>query len=281
MYDSLVTPIIDYGSAIWGYKSYNALDKVQNRATRYFTGVHKFAPTLGHVGDMGWVSNRGRWKINILRLWNRLVLLDDSRLTKKIFKWDLLEHQSHNKTNFCAQAKQVLCELDKKEIYQKTDPIDLNWVKQKTLEKEKDQWSNDVTKFSKLDLLVKIKPAFGTENYLTIDIDRYDKSLLSQYRYGILPLELETGRYKGVERENRLCTLCSEGVVEDQIHFAFKCPSYNHFRREFFDICNDRIGGWDNMSDLDRTAVLFENQPRLFGKFVKKCFLHRKSLLFK
>ncbi len=65
LYDSLVAPIIDYGSAIWGYKSYNNLDKVQNRATRYFTGVHKFAPTLGHVGDMGWVSNRGRWKVNI------------------------------------------------------------------------------------------------------------------------------------------------------------------------------------------------------------------------
>ncbi len=44
-------------------------------------GVHKFAPILGHMGDMGWVSNRGRWKLNILRLWNRLVLMSDDRLT--------------------------------------------------------------------------------------------------------------------------------------------------------------------------------------------------------
>ncbi len=52
--------------------SYENIDKVQNRASRFFTGVHKYAPILGHVGDMGWTSNRGRWKINILRLWNRL-----------------------------------------------------------------------------------------------------------------------------------------------------------------------------------------------------------------
>ncbi len=193
----------------------------------------------------------------------------------------MLEHHSHNKTNFCAQAKQVLCELGKKDIYQKTDPIDLNWAKQNILNIEKTQWAIDVKKFSKLDLLAKIKPDFGTENYLKVDMDRYDKSLLSQYRYGILPLEIETGRYKGLDRVHRLCTVCNDDVVEDQIHFAFHCSAYNHLRVGFNNTCNDRIDQWNNMSDFDRIATLFENQPRLFGKFIKKCFLHRKSLLFK
>ncbi len=104
-------------------------------------------------------------------------------------------------------------------------------------------------------------------------------AIQTQYCYGILPLELEIGRYKGVDRENRLCTLCNEGVVEDQIHFAFKCSSYDHFRLEFYNICNDRIAGWDNMTDLDRIAVLFGNQPRLFGKYVKKMFSAQKKLI--
>ncbi len=86
LYESLVAPVTDYGSAIWGYKGYKVLDKVQNRASRFFTGVHKFAPIMGHVGDIGWISNRGRWKINMLRLWNRLVTMDDSRITKKLEK---------------------------------------------------------------------------------------------------------------------------------------------------------------------------------------------------
>ncbi len=77
LFDSLVSPIIDYGSSIGGFKSYQSLEKVQNRATRFFMGVHRFAPILGHVGDMGWDSSRSRWKINMLRLWNRLVGMED------------------------------------------------------------------------------------------------------------------------------------------------------------------------------------------------------------
>ncbi len=92
LYDSLVTPIIDYGSAIWGFKSYDNIDKIQNRASRFFIGVHRFAPIAGYVGDMGWMSNRGRWKINITRLWNRLVGMDADRLLKKVFLWDREQH---------------------------------------------------------------------------------------------------------------------------------------------------------------------------------------------
>ncbi len=208
-------------------------------------------------------------------------MLDESRITKKIFQWDLLEYHNHNKNNFCAQVKQVFCELGKKEIYQRTQQIDLNWAKENILTLEKEHWTTDIKKLSKLDLLVQIKPNFGVENYLKLDLERYDKSLLSQYRYGILPLEIETGRYKNVEREHRLCLLCNEGVIEDQIHFTFQCPRYNHIRDEFSNTCNNRIAGWNDMNDIDKISTLFEDQPRLFGKFIKKCFLHRKSLLFK
>ncbi len=117
LYDSLVTPVIDYGSAIWGSKGYSVIDKVQNRATRFYTGVHKFAPNYGHGGDMGWLNNRGRWDLNTLRLWNRLVSLDDNRVTKKVFKWDMKEHSESNKSNFCARVKQILSELGDKESY--------------------------------------------------------------------------------------------------------------------------------------------------------------------
>ena len=141
------------------------------------------------------------------------------------------------------------------------DPIDLNWVKQKILNVEKTQWAIDVKKFSKLDLLAEIKSDFGAENYLKVDMDRYDKPLLSQYRYGILPLELETGRYKGIDRVHRVCTLCNDESVEDQIHFTFNCAAYNHLRVSFNNTCNERIDGWDSMSDIDKIATLFENQP--------------------
>ena len=105
LYESLVVPIIDYGSSIWSFKSYDNLDRVKNRATRFFTGVHRFASILGHIGDMGWGSNSSRWKLNILRFWNRMVGMDNSRLLKKVFLWDREQQSNINKSNFCAQVK--------------------------------------------------------------------------------------------------------------------------------------------------------------------------------
>ena len=37
-----------------GYGNYPKCDTIMNRAMRYFVGVHRFAPTAGVVGDMGW-----------------------------------------------------------------------------------------------------------------------------------------------------------------------------------------------------------------------------------
>ncbi len=157
----------------------------------------------------------------------------------------------------------------------------IDQFKKLVLEKEELNWSDNVTKFSKLELFSKIKPNFATENYLKLDLDRYDKSLLSQFRYDILPIEVETGRYKGLNREERKCTLCKTGEIEDQLHFALYCESNDTIRTDFFEKCRDRIVGWDILTDVGKISQLFSEQPRLFGKFLKKAFLHRKSLLFK
>ncbi len=39
LYESLVCPVMDYGAAVWGMKTYDKLDQVQNRVLRFFAGV--------------------------------------------------------------------------------------------------------------------------------------------------------------------------------------------------------------------------------------------------
>jgi len=38
----------------------NAVNKIQNRAMRYYLGVHKFAPIAAMQGDLGWLSVKFR-----------------------------------------------------------------------------------------------------------------------------------------------------------------------------------------------------------------------------
>ncbi len=140
LYESLVTPILDYGLSVWGFKVYDSLDKVQNRATRYFMGVHRFAPKLGHNGDMGWTSNRGRWKISMLRLWNRLVGMDNEHLLKRVFIWDREEHLHTNKANFSSYVKPILTEVKKKNCYTNMQAVDIDEIKRVMYDIDKADW---------------------------------------------------------------------------------------------------------------------------------------------
>ena len=87
MFNNGVTPILNYGVGVWGYdKNTNqSCNNVYNRAQRYFLGVHKLTPLDGIHGDLGWVSLDVLRKVEAIRLWNRYVIMDQSRLTRHVF----------------------------------------------------------------------------------------------------------------------------------------------------------------------------------------------------
>ena len=82
-----VKPIIEYASGVWGHVAGKCIESIQHRVLRYYLGVHKFCPILALTGDVGWLTPRLSRYICRIRLWNRLISMDDQRLTKKIFYW--------------------------------------------------------------------------------------------------------------------------------------------------------------------------------------------------
>ncbi len=112
-------------------------------------------------------------------------------------------------------------------------------------------------------------------------MSKYEKSLLSQLRYGVLPLRVETGRFVNESRENRLCNLCDMNCIEDQYHFMFQCPLYDQYREELFIKARNCISEWDNISDCDKLSTLFTELPRGLGKYVKNSFMLRRRTIFK
>ena len=60
MYLTGVTSVAEYAADIWGFKDISACNTVQNRAMRYYMGVHRFAPIAGMRGDFGWSCTKYR-----------------------------------------------------------------------------------------------------------------------------------------------------------------------------------------------------------------------------
>ena len=84
-------PILDYGASVCCFKSYTEIDSVQNRAIRYFLGVHRFTPNFAIKGDIGWLSSSMRHWYYMIRMCNKVILMDDIRLTKRIFIFALYQ----------------------------------------------------------------------------------------------------------------------------------------------------------------------------------------------
>ena len=64
---------------------------------------------------------------------------------------------------------------------------------------------------------------FYTEKYVKRYACKRERSLFAQLR--ILPLEIETGRYRGIAIEERLYHFC-KSLVEDEVHFLCICLLY-------------------------------------------------------
>ncbi len=80
---------MDYCSEMWGFKQFKQIEAIQHKTIRIFLGVHRYAPLPAIDVDMGWSSCGTIRKVAMFRYWNRLIDMDNSRLLKIIFKWDV------------------------------------------------------------------------------------------------------------------------------------------------------------------------------------------------
>ena len=68
---------------------------------------------------------------------------------------------------------------------------------------------------------IKCKNEYTAEPYVKLSMAPKYRSALAKLRCGILPLEIETGRYVGTDECRRFCKLCLSGEVENEYHLVY------------------------------------------------------------
>ena len=82
-------------------------------------------------------------------------------------------------------------------------------------------------------------------------------------------LEVETGRYQSILREQRICKVCPLKMVEDEEHFIMKCPAYDEIRNQYL--------GSTNHTDIKN--LLSEREPLNVATFLRKSYTLREQIL--
>ena len=139
------------------------------------------------------------------------------------------------------------------------------------------EWIDHVNNKPKLRLYKQVKSALETEPYVQMNLSRHERSFIAQCRFGILPLNLEIGRFRGIPLEQRTCPKCSE-EVENEIHFLFVCPLYNDERQKYLScVMNDNIVNADHISLFGNLCIQY---PRQLAKYLVKSFEKRTNFVY-
>ena len=92
------------------------------------------------------------------------------------------------------------------------------------------QWRLNVLSKPKLRTYKLFKTNLHPEKYCTSYTSRAKRSVFAQFRCGVLPLNIEVGRFRGLAETDRLCIFCNNNSIESEVHFLLECPFYSTIR---------------------------------------------------
>ena len=292
LYNSTVLAVINYGSAIWGAKTFSCIETIHNRAMRFYLGTGKYTPNAALIGDMGWEPIIVKQYASVANFWARCINMDDTRINKKVFSYSVRKSgpscknwafrvkcllQDHRCNEFC-NIENFVCKT-----------VLVNRIKKTSFTRFKAQWSNTISRIqsnsarglNKLRTYKLFKKEFTTEAYVKIVLPYKHRSAFAKFRCGVAPLRLETGRYERLDIQLRVCPFC-KNTVEDELHVMTQCPIYEDIRNELYlrasavDVC------FNEKSACDKFVFIFSSSY-LVRVAAKSCFLmlrRRTNLLY-
>ena len=288
LYDTMVWPVISYGAALWGNKTYACINAVQNRAMRFYLGTGKYSPNAAVSGDMGWQPPVIRqWKV-VCAYWYRVTVMAESRLNKRIFLW-CKSKANRSCKNWYFMVEEMLLSIDLNRfttgLFECSKNYFLSYVISKLEQKHQVEWFNVVQNNTgmrgkggnKLRTYSLFKTTYHVEPYCQMFLPRKHRSELSKFRSGVAPLRLETGRYEGLEVDQRICPI-RHSSVEDEKHVLLHCPLYVDFRNALFKQACEVNASFGNYTENEQLVFLFSTVD-LTRSLAKTCFqiLHRMA----
>ena len=204
---------------------------------------------------MGWLSNSTKQNICIIRLWNRIVSMSDERLPKLLFNY----MYEKDKSKWLKYIKNLLFKTGHEQAFHTRVRVNIHDIKTNLHDQYKTEWESNIYDKPKLRTYVKFKYEYGVEPYVSDLLSKGQRSILAQFRCGILPLKIETGRYVGIEIAKRKCELCDFGELEDELHFLVQCPHYDDYRECLFNKAKMFYTDFDNIPDDVKMVILMSD----------------------
>ena len=112
--------------------------------------------------------------------------------------------------------------------------MDVNCIFQRIKDVSLQKWLSDIESLPKLDSYRIFKSNLEFEKYFDIVVNERDRICLTRLRCSAHRLLIEEGRFRNIPRNERICTRCNMGVIENEYHFLLICSLYRGLWKAYF-----------------------------------------------
>ena len=227
--------------------------------------------------EFDWLDPKYQIWVEIIQYKNCLANMKPSCLPVKVYAWDRLL-----RVEGChSQVQHILFYSNMEECIDSAVTCDLDVLKARLLKLNRNKWWIEVSEKSKLDTFLKIHDPELRQPVIKKNLSKSQSSIIMKFKCGVLPLLIETGRFKDIPRELRICKICDAGTVESEQHFLLKCKALKDIREKHQKELPDKC---ENTESLDEECI----REMLHPEFVKQTsimigemFQKRKEHMYK
>ena len=109
LFDKLVTPILNYGSEVWGFYKSASIETVHLQFCKKILGVKQTTQNDFLYGELGRIDFQSKRYINIIKYWLKVVQSDNRKYAKLIYDMMLNDLEIRaQKQNWALSVKKLI-----------------------------------------------------------------------------------------------------------------------------------------------------------------------------
>lgn len=237
LFDKLVSPIMSYGSEVWGFIRADNIERIHTQFCKKVLGVKKSTQNdfvYGELGRHECIVNR---YYQIIKYWLKVVESDDTKYVWQIYNAQKADIElNRNINNWANNVRKLLCVLgfNYAWIFQEVGDKRkfLLTVKQRLTDNSIQNWDIRLQESTRA-LFYRHISIHKFQDYLFVIKSKKVRNAVSQLRVSSHRLQIEAGRWTKPKTQisERKCKCCND--LEDEFHFTLQCPLYTEIRKAY------------------------------------------------
>lgn len=254
LFDSMIKPILCYGSQIWGYKYCSDIESIQHLFCCKYLGVKTTTNMCIVLGECGRLPLCVSYFTYCIKYWCKIITMEDHRYPKHCY-FMLKSFDNVGRITWATHVKNLLFLYGFGFVWVSHEIGDItafiSIFRQRLIDCFTQDWHRSVTESSRCYHYQHFKTLLNTERYLSVDLPVNLRYAFARFRTSSHHFNIELGRYQNIPLQERICNFCSENrnmsVLDCEFHVLFHCGRFDNIRTQFL----------ENWYTNDKTLVNF------------------------